>query len=112
MFVGDSTIRYQFRSLLYSLHYGQTASKRGGGIAKGQPVDSLPFPSETWEKEHASWARCECANHHRTVTVTRTANASIRESLVCCCKVRACRSAPKRGCCNPFNFKLKLVVRW
>ena len=27
VFIGDSLLRYQFRSLLYSLHYGHTVTK-------------------------------------------------------------------------------------
>ena len=49
VFIGDSVLRYQFRSLVYSLHFGHTRVKLRPGNAT--------LPSETWERQHGTYNR-------------------------------------------------------
>lgn len=49
VFIGDSVLRYQFRSLVYSLYFGHTNVKGPGNFTT---------PSETWEKDHGTYNKC------------------------------------------------------
>ena len=49
LFIGDSVMRYQFRALLYSLHFGHTNIKGPGNDT---------HPSEVWEGNFHSFNRC------------------------------------------------------
>ena len=73
LFIGDSVLRYQFRSLLYSLHFGYTNIKGPG---------NRTHPSEVWRGDFRSFNRflqqiqidlteeyfqCDCFRRHNTM---------------------------------------------
>lgn len=73
LFIGDSVLRYQYRALLYSLHFGHTNVKGPGNIT---------HPSEVWKGNFHSFNRfyqqiqidlteeyfqCDCFRRHDTM---------------------------------------------
>ena len=60
VFIGDSLVRYQYRALLYSLHYGQTTSKFTAESAKGElrvvlKPSGIPQGYKSFQVGHSSW---------------------------------------------------------